>query len=152
MQKMEELGLHLKSNKKEIRNKLKDREKTKILDTKEQKSKLKYYLENVENFEVGKRKKYMEILSRKEVQLIFKARGRMIPTKCNYKGKYKNNLKCRFCGIHDESQNHILEECNQINRDEIEEIKTEDIFEDVSKLKETAKKLEKIEEILRKCR
>ena len=36
----------------------------------------------------------------------------MLEAKANYKGYYKQNLKCRLCGLHEETQDHILFECN----------------------------------------
>ena len=112
----------------------------------ENKSKLKYYLENVKEFKLGKRKKYMDHLSRKEIQVIIQARGRMLSTKGNYKGMYKEDLKCRFCGNKEESQTHVLEECNQIDRHEYGIIKREVIFtEDITILRKAAETLEKYE-------
>ena len=38
----------------------------------------------------------------------------MIETKCNYKGNYKNNLKCEICKIDDDKTEHLLE-CKLLN-------------------------------------
>ena len=32
----------------------------------------------------------------------------MIETKCNYKGQYKNNLKCEMCFEEDDTTEHLL--------------------------------------------
>ncbi len=53
----------------------------------------------------------------------------MIECKGNYKNKYKDkNLNCRFCEITEESQNHVLKECNKLHRSEQTKITTDEIF------------------------
>ena len=78
-----------------------------------------------------------EELSLSEKKLLFKLRSRMVEIKENYKGKYKENLLCSFCGIKDETAVHLLE-CkvllNDLNLDEhLKNTKVDDIFKDVSK-------------------
>ncbi len=52
----------------------------------------------------------------------------MIECKENYKNDYKdNNLKCRFCEITEESQNHVLEECNKLHINEQTKITSDEI-------------------------
>ena len=114
-----------------------------------EKSKLRFYLENIHEFKLGKRKAYLEILTRREIGIIIRARTRMTNVKCNYRGKYKNNTICRFCKRVEEEQKHILEDCTGINRNEYQQITIREIFEeDIDTLKQAAKKLEKIEKLL----
>ncbi len=85
---------------------------------------------------------YMKHMTRNQASVIFKARTKMIECKGNYKNKYKdNNLKCRFCEITEESQNHVLEECNKLHIYEQTKITTD---EDSQELKRTALKLQHI--------
>lgn len=103
------------------------------------KSKLQY-LEKTEEVYTTKRKNYIQKLNRKEASTIFKLRTRMLDVKCNYKGSY-TNLSCRLCGISQETQDHILFDC-QKNPDKINK---EDVFQDsdMSKLKKAVEKIVK---------
>ena len=68
----------------------------------------------------------------------------MIDVKNNYRNKYRD-LVCRGCGKYDETQQHILEECETIHQNKTTQVTTSNIFtEDTEKLKETAKKIKTI--------
>ena len=112
------------------------------------KSKTTFYLNNKEKVMAGKRAPYMDLLSRREVSAIFAARTRMLDVKANFKNKY-SDTKCRWCRTEDETQQHIMEECVEINRREIEKITTKEIFtEETESLRRTARKIIKLKEIL----
>ena len=112
------------------------------------KSKTTFYLNNKEKVMAGKRAPYMDLLSRREVSAIFAARTRMLDVKANFKNKY-SDTKCRWCRTEDETQQHIMEECVEINRREIEKTTTKEIFtEEIEDIKKTARKIIKIKEIL----
>ena len=59
-------------------------------------------------------------LSIQEVQNLFKLRNFMIDVKENFKSSYKDNLSCRLCFLHCESQQHLLD-CSII-RDKLKEV------------------------------
>ena len=85
----------------------------------------------------------MQKLTRDEASNILKYRTRMMNVKCNYKQLYKNTT-CRWCGLHDETQKHILEECKlfPIHTKQLYEY---EIFDNNSiQLKETSKILGEI--------
>ena len=83
----------------------------------------------------------MQILTRNQVSTIFRARSRMIKVKGNYKNG-NTNINCRLCEKNEETQQHILEECETINT-KYSKVSKEMIFdEDINALKETAKLIE----------
>ena len=88
-----------------------------------------YFLEGKKDWEITKRPEYMNKLNRKEVGTIFRARTRMLDIKENYPGKYQNNI-CRICNSEGESQSHILEKCEGMNR-EFSPITKEMIFDEI---------------------
>ena len=111
------------------------------------KTKTRFYLENKKNMEIGKCALYMEKCTRIEASTIIAARTRMIDVKGNYKNKYKET-KCRWCKIVDETQEHFLEECTEVDRTNIGKIGIEELFEECpNKLKETAKKIMKLKDL-----
>ena len=131
-----------------IKSALKEKLLKTIKENGNQKSKTLYYLNNKKEIIAGKRAQYMDILSRKEASTIFAARTRMIDVKTNYRNKYKDT-KCRMCKTEEETQKHVLENCMEINRNEIGQITEEDIFtEETGKLKTTAWKINRIKELL----
>ena len=92
-----------------------------------------------------KRREYMSELSRNQVSKIFQARTRMLNVKDNYRNRYKNSLECRACGQANETQPHILRECQILHAKGESEILTTDIFtENPTSLKATVKKLERL--------
>ena len=105
------------------------------------KSKVKFLLENRGNWTVGSCSEYMNKLSRKEVEQIFRARTRMLKVKENYRGAY-NDTTCRACGNHPETQRHILQECPILHPTDTNKVSVEDIFkEDAQHLKTIANKI-----------
>ena len=69
----------------------------------------------------------------------------MIEVKSNYKNKYKNNLTCRACGLEEETQTHLLEECKAIHSTDKTKVKVTDIFcESPATLKRVAQRTRSI--------
>ena len=95
------------------------------------------------------RKRYMKRLNRNDTSIIFRTRARMLKVKANYK-KGNQSLMCKACKVEEETQLHVLTECNSIHEDDSQRIRYEDIFEeeDMDKLRITAKKIEKTMKIL----
>ena len=113
------------------------------------KSKMKYYFEGKQEWKIRNRANYMNKLTRNQASTIFKARTRMLKVKANYKNGNKD-INCRACGKYEETQNHILEECEIINKDE-SPIKKEIIFtECATELKKVAISINKKMELLEK--
>ena len=76
---------------------------------KEEKTKLRF----ISNFE---QEKYLEELQFNESIEMIKIRLNMIETKCNYKGKFKNDLMCEVCKEDIDTTEHILEcRMNNVN-------------------------------------
>ena len=104
----------------------------------------KIELKNISNPE------YMTKLSQKQCNALMKVRISMIPCKTNQKTQYKDNVECRFCKVHQETQKHVLTEfvsnTHRINRP------NEELFKDENceSLKEAAEKIIKIVETLEK--
>jgi hypothetical protein len=114
----------------------------------EKKTKVEYLIRNKNTSNSYERPAYIQKLNRFEVSIIFKARTRMLDTKNNFRGKY-TDIKCRACGIEKETQEHVLERCPNIHKDENNRVTTQDIFsEDVEELKRTAKKIASTIDIL----
>ena len=106
------------------------------------KSKVNYLVRNCER-NITNRPKYMEELTCREARTILIYRTRMMKVKENYKNNY-NDMNCRWCKFGNETQEHILEECEEfpIHR---ANIKSKDIFqEDCIKLKEIARTLKEV--------
>ena len=59
----------------------------------------------------------MKKLTRKQESTIFKTRTRMLKVKGNYKNGFPD-LTCRACKKEDETQAHILYECDSLHRDD----------------------------------
>ena len=129
-----------------IKEKMNAKFKDMITESAENKSKMKYYFEGKQSWKPQKRSRYMDKLTRNQASVIFKARTRMLTAKSNYKNGYKD-LTCRLCKKYEETQNHILEECEKMI--ELPRITKEMIFsEDVKELKETVSNVMKRIEIL----
>jgi len=92
---------------------------------------------------------YTNNLNRSQTSILFKARTRMLDIKDNYRNKY-TDLKCRLCGKHEETQQHILTECESTIDDHIT-IQKDMLFSrstillsiTANKIKETLAKLQK---------
>ena len=110
----------------------------KLKESSESKSKMQYYMNGKVMTEPIKRSEYINKLTRNQVSTIIRARTRMLKVKLNYKNGHED-LKCRLCGTVEESQNHILEECEKLKQ-VTPDITKEMIFsEDINELRETAK-------------
>ena len=113
----------------------------------EGKTKTQFLLSNTA-WKPGIRPNYMNKLTRMEASAIFKARTRMIDVKNNFRGKY-NDTKCRKCDAETETQEHILEECPGIHKDNSTKVTRNDIFQDEhTALKATIGKITHIMKIL----
>ena len=77
------------------------------------KSKFKFLTTNSETRRSPK-PSYLYKLSKEQARAIFMARTRMIKVKTNYKNMYTNTI-CRGCGLKEETQQHVLEECTSIH-------------------------------------
>ena len=53
------------------------------------------------------RKQYISELDFKRCKMMMKIRLNTIETKCNYKGKFKNNLKCEICKLENDNRTLI---------------------------------------------
>ena len=79
----------------------------------ENKSKFKFLTTNSETRRRAK-PSYLYKLPKEQARAIFMARTRMIKVKTNYKNMYTNTI-CRGCGLKEETQQHVLEECTSIH-------------------------------------
>ena len=114
--------------------------KNKLETEAESRSKMIYYLEGKKDWKISNRSEYMNKLNRKEAGTIYSARTRMLDIKGNYPGKYLNqNNLCRKCNSKEETQTHVLEECDSINKNHIPITKEMIFNEEVQKLKDIAK-------------
>ena len=139
-----------------VREKVKATFKATIDKNGSEKSKIQHLLATKNNqWEPGKPAPYIMELTRAQASTIFKAKTRMLHVKENYKGKYQHRpdkLKCRACGLTEETQNHILNECTNLHLDDSTKVSQEDLkTENVDalrtashKIMETIKKLEDI--------
>ena len=80
----------------------------------ENKSKLRFFLEGKEQWKPETPAKYMNKLTRKQTSNIFKTRTRMIQVKDNYRNGH-SDLTCRACGEQTETQKHVLYECEKLH-------------------------------------
>jgi hypothetical protein len=132
---------HAKS---EIKTKIEKSMEESIKKEGESKSKFQFLINNKEPHRKRMREPYLEKLNRYDASTIFKARTRMTDIKNNFRGKY-SDLKCRACGEEDETQEHVLESCKGLHKEENTKIWNEMIFsEDIETLTTTARKLERI--------
>lgn len=142
----EKLSILKHKAKSKIRNKFKEE----MTLASAEKSKMKYLRNGQPNL-TYKRKIYLEQLSRSKASIIMKTRTRMLEVKNNFKKKYGNNILCRKCNNKDETQEHILNECKSLHKDENLKVTKTEIFENnIENLKKVAAKIEKIMEILKK--
>ena len=115
------------SNKKTITRKAEEYFEHKISTEGSTKSKISHLTDNT-TWKTGRRKEYLNRLTRNQSSTLFKARTRMLKVKSNYKTQYKNNLICRACGQQEETQKHILEECHNLHPTPGTKVTTSDIF------------------------
>ena len=141
---MENTKYHLRNA---LQNKIKTHLEEKLKASAENKSKMQFYLEGKQSWSTCKRAAYISKLTRNQASTIFKARTRMTKVKGNYKNGHKD-LLCRLCGKNEETQKHILEECEKL-KTVTKGISKEMIFvENVEELLETAVRIQKRMEIL----
>ena len=124
-----------------------DHFKTELEKNAQDKSKMKYFQEGKSNWKVRNRANYMNKLTRNQASTIFKTRTRMLKVKSNYKNGNKD-LTCRMCGKHEETQDHILEECESINIDHPPVTKALIFSECIKELRKAAECITKRMEIL----
>jgi hypothetical protein len=93
-----------------VKKKVTSKFKEETLKSAENKSKVKFLLEGKINWTPGERPEYMNRMTRIQASIIFRARTRMLKTKDNYKGAFKD-MSCRGCNKVPETQQHILETC-----------------------------------------
>ena len=99
------------------------------------------------DYEIIKIQKYLQPnninISREETQLIFKLRCRVTGVKTNMRNMYSDVL-CDACGIQEESQKHVIQECIKLNENQDSMFIYEKIYNgSVSEKVEIAKKFEK---------
>ena len=112
----------------------------------ENKSKIKFLMEGPGIRPSRDNSQYMAKLNRTQVSTIFKARTRMLDVKNNFRGKHRDNI-CRGCGESDETQNHVLNECNIIHNNNASKVTQDEIFtNNTEELKNTAQKIKIIME------
>ena len=83
-------------------------------------------------------------MTRKEVSTIFKARTRMLDVKNNFRNKHLS-ITCRACEKSNETQEHVLNECQSIHQDDSSKVKESELTSnDTETLKRVSKKVELI--------
>ena len=82
----------------------------KVNSAREERSKLKFFLEGKASWIAEEPAEYMRKLTRKQASIIFKARTRMTKIKGNYKNEYPDQA-CRACKNMPETHLHALNEC-----------------------------------------
>ena len=137
----------LLGSKQHLNNKVKIKANQTLKETLEksanEKSKMQYYLEGKKEWKIGQRAKYINELTRNKVSIIFRARTRMLQVKGNYKNGYKD-LKCRACKKEIETQQHILEECQEIHQSTPKVTKEMIFNENTENLTKTAEEIQRI--------
>jgi hypothetical protein len=98
------------------------------------------------------RKKYIDGNNVKTTTNIMKIRLNMIEVKCNYKGKYKNDITCPICKSKNDTTEHLFE-CKKLKEEiqydkniDSENIKNDNIYK-LTELQEYAEKAMKIRSI-----
>ena len=130
-----------------IKKKTNEEFKRRITEEMQGKSKMEYYMEGKKQWEPLKPSEYTKKLNRNQVSLIFKARTRMLNLKANFKNRHQEH-KCRLCKEAEETQSHVLEECQKLN-EKYQKVTKEMIFsENTEELKQTAKIIQERMEIM----
>ena len=135
------------STKKEIRKKTQIHFKQETERQGKKKSKVQH-LDEQTHWKPGTRKPYLDKLTRKQASTIFKARTRMLEIKENYKNMYKNNMKCRACGLFDETQIHVMNQCQKLHTDNSTKVFNAEINHQCNVIVKDA--VEKIQDIIQK--
>ena len=158
-EKTDEINRHTKTEnntKPHIKERINATFKEEIEKTGASKSKVQYLIKNKqEEWGVGKRHPYLNELTRNQASALFKARTRMIRAKNNERGAHQNEdqLTCRFCEHEEiETQQHLLEHCPAIHKDDKTKITMEEIFAqyDAIKSRATAEKIINIIKLIEK--
>ena len=127
-----------------IRRKIHQGFKKKMTETSQGKTKIGYFREAKSEWSPGTRAKYMNELTRKQASLIFKTRTRMMKIRANYKNGHKDQT-CRACKKEPETQDHALEKCPELHRDDETKVPKSELFtENTDTLRKAADKIEKI--------
>lgn len=114
------------------------------------KSKVQHLLQGRNNWKPGIREEYMSKLGRDQASLIFKCRTRMLEVKNNFRGMHRD-LLCRVCKQNEETQKHVLEECEIIHITNENIVTNTDVFSnDSTVLAGTATKVKKVMTLLTK--
>jgi hypothetical protein len=118
-----------------------------LIQTSEHKSKVKDQITHKDLNQLMRKPKYISNLTRKECSSIFATRARMIKVKGNFKNAY-TDLTCRWCNNKEETQIHILQECENL-KTYTKEIDYKKIMGNQTEdLKEEAQQLEKLINLL----
>ena len=99
------------TNKKQHKKLIQEEINSKLMDEIEretEKTKIKHWREKKTDIKVGKRPQYMEKLTRKQCNIILKARAFVLPVKNNFKSGCKKDIQCRYYNTEVETQEHIL--------------------------------------------
>ena len=121
-----------------LKTKIREHHAKNLEEKGESKSKMQYYMDGKNKIYLNKRTEYMRKLTRNQVSNIFKARTRMLKVKLNYKNAYREH-KCRICGNEDESQKHVLEQCQKLNEITTPITKEMIFSENITEITKTAK-------------
>jgi hypothetical protein len=111
-----------------------------------EKSKVAFLKQGTQEWTPGRRPEYMSKLPRLQASTIFKARTRMLAVKNNYRGMF-SDIICRKCGSEQETQEHILEKCKTIHKDNSLIVTKYDIFKDFN-MQETSRIASKIDKVM----
>ena len=116
------------------------------------KSKVAHLTTHRDKTNITKVPSYINILTRRETSWIFKARSRMLEVKNNFRGMH-SNLTCRGCGKTDETQIHVMTECECLHENNSTKVEIDELFDEtagINELQNTANKIKKIMERLKK--
>ena len=109
------------------------------------KSKVRHLLDHKEEaWSPGKPAQYMMRMTRNQASTIFKAKTRMLDIKNNFRNKYANST-CRACKVTNETQEHVLNECQILHPNETTKVSNQELaMEDPEVLINVSKKIEKL--------
>ena len=84
-----------------VKSKINTSVNNEICEASQQKTKLRFIKEYSQ-------KQHISELGVKRCKMMMKIRLNMIETKCNYKGIFKDNLKCEICKLENDTTEHLL--------------------------------------------
>ena len=113
------------------------------------KSKVKHWFEGTDMNKLGKRKEYLNKLTRNQCSTLIKARTRMLPLRSNQKGSNKDQ-QCRICGEQEETQRHVIQDCKEIKQRLHVNFEYDELFKEAEtvKMREMAESTAKILELV----